>query len=50
MEWLSLGSAVFSEADEEVRGCQVTPLRLPLPEKVTAISKMAVWPFNLAGV
>lgn len=45
MAWLSVGSAVFSEADEEVRGTtRITPLRLLLPEKAVGAAPEPCWP------
>lgn len=44
MAWLSVGSAVFSEADEEVRGAtRITPLRHPLPEKAVGAAPEPCW-------
>lgn len=43
---LSLGSAVFSAADEEVRGCQGHSSEVSLPETATAVSKTGAWPMT----
>lgn len=45
---LSLGSAVFSGADEEVRGRQGHSSEVSLPEKAAAGSKTGAWPPPLA--